>query len=164
MGIVDILFIPWSNPKTGELILNITLLLFLIALLPILYFLLNKKSKIKEQTFNMYLSYVGVSFASLILMELMFLPLAMLLSSLFLGALFDTKSAKGMCYREKHGLGFRVFELKDKKHNDTLTRYSKEELKKYLPNPILYCLLLYALPLLMASIFHFSGLGYLFWI
>lgn len=164
MDIIDLLIVPWQNDEIAEVVITITAFLFLIALLPVLYFIFNRNSRICERTFNQYMTYVGAGFISVFSMEIFFWPISLLLNSLFLLGLLDKESAKAACYREKNGIGFRFYEVRDKTYYDKSVQYSKEQLKKYLPNPIVYCLLLYLFPLVVVGLCFLFDLGYVFWI
>lgn len=160
--IIDILIMPWKNFDFGENVLTVILCVCLALFCPILYWTINKNSRITERSFNHYFHYVIMPLMALTFMVLVWWPIALVVNSLFLPALFDKKGAKGACYRERHNISFRACEIKDKKYYDESEDYSKEEIKKYLPNPILYCALLYLLPILIIVLLNCWG-GYVFW-
>lgn len=164
MNITNIFIMPWRNAEVGDRVFTFTLLALLISFLPILYFSLTPKARIKERTFNNYLYYVCVPIFAVGVSELLFWPLALVFNSLFMLVFLDKESAKGMCYRERKGIGFRYFEVKDKKYYDKNIEYTKEDLKPYFPNKLIYAFFVYIFPLLVATVFSACGLGYLFWV
>jgi len=163
LNIIDILIMPWNNADIGDRVFVNTLIVLLISLIPVFYFSMSKKVRIKERNFNFYIYYVCVPIFAVIVLELLFWPLALVVNSLFMFVFWDKKSAKGMCFREKNGIGFRCFEVEHQKYYDEKIEYSKEELKSYFPNKLLYSFLVYVFPLLIVGVFSLFNLGYIFW-